>query len=84
MAFVRVRLENGSEASVSAEFAELHGLELLDKPATYGGRPLPTEHPDPAERPDPPAEHPVHRPALPPTNHESTARAGAESTEEKS
>lgn len=29
--FVRVRLDNGSEASVSAEFAKLNGLAAIEK-----------------------------------------------------
>lgn len=33
-AFVRVKLENGADATVSAGFAESHGLKPLDKPAT--------------------------------------------------
>lgn len=32
--FVRVKLENGADATVSAGFAKSHGLEPLDKPAT--------------------------------------------------
>lgn len=43
--FVRVKLENGSEASVSAELAELHSLEIVDKPAaTRRGVALPAKH----------------------------------------
>lgn len=50
--FVRVKLENGSEASVSAELAELHNLEpLVDsktktpKPAAdRRGSALPAKH----------------------------------------
>lgn len=45
MTFVRVKLENGSEASVSAELAELHNLKPLDKPAVdRRGRALPAKH----------------------------------------
>lgn len=44
MAFVRVRLENGSEASISAEYADLLGLKPLNKPAAVGGRALPAKH----------------------------------------
>lgn len=33
--FVRVKLENGAEATLSREFAEIKGIEILDnKPAT--------------------------------------------------
>jgi hypothetical protein len=32
--FVRVKLENGAEVSVSEGFAETHSLKTLDKPAT--------------------------------------------------
>lgn len=42
--FVRVRLENGSEASVSAEFAKHCGLEPLKKPAAQNGVALPAKH----------------------------------------
>jgi hypothetical protein len=42
--FVRVKLENGSEASVSAEFAELLDLKPLEKPAARGGVALPAKH----------------------------------------
>lgn len=48
--FVRVRLENGSEASVSDEFAKLHKLDPLTerggelKPAERSGRALPAKH----------------------------------------
>lgn len=42
--FVRVKLENGSEASVSAEFAKLHDLKPLDKPAAIRGSALPAKH----------------------------------------
>lgn len=39
--FVRVKLENGAEASVSAGFAKSKGLKVLDKAATdRGGRAL--------------------------------------------
>lgn len=38
--FVRVRLDSGVEASVSPEFAELHKLTILDKPATSNGAAL--------------------------------------------
>ena len=41
--FVRVRLENGSEASVSAEFAKLHDLKPLSKPAASSGGALPAK-----------------------------------------
>lgn len=41
--FVRVRLENGSEASVSAEFAKLHDLKPLSKPAAGAGGALPAK-----------------------------------------
>lgn len=40
--FVRVSLDNGMEASLSAAFAEGAGLDVLDAPATNSwGRPLP-------------------------------------------
>lgn len=42
--FVRVRLENGSEASVSAAFAKRRKLTPLDKPAARGGKALPAKH----------------------------------------
>lgn len=43
--FVRVKLENGSDASVPAGFAERHQLEVLDKPAAGpNGRALPAKH----------------------------------------
>lgn len=35
---VRVRLDNGAEATVGASFARSFGLEELDKPATKHGR----------------------------------------------
>lgn len=39
--FVRVRLPNGHEATLSAAFAEGEGLEVLDAPATnLRGKPL--------------------------------------------
>lgn len=38
--FVRVRLENGSEASVTAEYAELVGLEPLKKDGSRNGEAL--------------------------------------------
>lgn len=41
--FVRVRLENGSEASVTAAFAELHDLKPLNKSGTTR-RALPAKH----------------------------------------
>lgn len=49
-AFVRVRLENGSEASVTAAFAKLHDLKPLTKPASRGRRALPAKH-DPLKKP---------------------------------
>lgn len=36
--FVRVKLANGHEATVTASFAEAKGLTVLDKPATSQGR----------------------------------------------
>ena len=43
--FVRVKLENGSEATVPAGFAKSHKLEPLDKPATHNdGTALPAKH----------------------------------------
>ena len=43
--FVRVRLENGSEASIPARAAEAAGLKPLKKPALgRDGRPLSTKH----------------------------------------
>lgn len=41
--FVRVKLENGAEVSVSPSFAESHDLKPLDKPAEYRGRALPAK-----------------------------------------
>lgn len=39
--FVRIRLENGREVSASRAYVEtLTGVEILDVPATKGGRPL--------------------------------------------
>lgn len=35
--FVRVKLPNGAEASVSASFAKSRGFKTLDKPATKNG-----------------------------------------------
>ena len=43
-AFVRVRLENGSEASVSAAFAKRHNLIPLNKPAGRNGKAIPAKH----------------------------------------
>ena len=48
--FVRVRLENGSEASVSPAFAALHKLKPLDKPAARGRVALPAKH-NPLKKP---------------------------------
>lgn len=48
--FVRVRLANGSEASVSPEFAKRHQLEPLDKPASKFGVALPAKH-NPIKKP---------------------------------
>lgn len=46
MDLVRVKLENGTEASVGTSFADSHGLKVLDKPAVdAAGRPIPTKHP---------------------------------------
>ena len=42
--FVRVKVENGAEVSVSASFAESRGLKPLDKPAADRGRALPAKH----------------------------------------
>lgn len=52
--FVRVRLDNGSEASVSVEFAKHKGLKPLDKPAARGRRALPAKH-NPLTKPTTPA-----------------------------
>lgn len=42
MSFVRVRLENGHEVSMSETHARTSGLEVLDQPATdLRGKPLP-------------------------------------------
>ena len=39
--FVRIRVENGREVSVNRAYVEpLSGVEILDTPATKGGRPL--------------------------------------------
>lgn len=57
--FVRVRLENGSEASVSVEHAKRVGLTPLEKPAARGGKALPAKH-NPFTKPVPvpaPADH---------------------------
>lgn len=44
--WVRVKLENGAEKSVSAGFAASHNLKPLSKPAADGvGRPLRTKYP---------------------------------------
>lgn len=44
--FVRVKLENGSEATVSEGFAKSHGLKPLSKVAEDRlGRPIRTKHP---------------------------------------
>lgn len=41
---VRVKLEDGSEASVGAAYAEVHGFTVLDKPATdRRGKALPAK-----------------------------------------
>jgi hypothetical protein len=48
--FVRVRLENGSEASVSPAFAKRHDLTPLDKPASKNGVALPAKH-NPLKKP---------------------------------
>lgn len=40
---VRVRLSNGSEASVSESLAKTHDLKVLDKPATRHGRAIPAK-----------------------------------------
>jgi hypothetical protein len=46
MTLVRVRLDSGAEATVGASFAESHGLEVLDKPATTRlGKALPAKYP---------------------------------------
>ncbi len=42
--FVRVRLANGSEASVSPALAKRHNLKPLDKPAERNGVALPAKH----------------------------------------
>jgi hypothetical protein len=48
--FVRVRLENGSEASVSAAFAKSQRLKTVDKPAARNGVALPAKY-DPLTKP---------------------------------
>lgn len=50
--FVRVRLENGAEASVPEAVARKHGLTPLNKPAARNGRALPAKH-NPLWRPAP-------------------------------
>lgn len=48
--FVRVRLENNSEASVSVEFAKAFGLKPLDnKTAAAHGQAIPAKH-DPLKK----------------------------------
>lgn len=44
MALVRVR-HNGAEVSVGEGTAARHGLEVLDKPARFGGRTIPAKYP---------------------------------------
>lgn len=56
-AFVRVRLENGSEASVSEAFAKARNLTPLDKPAARGGKALPAKHNPLIKLTKPPADH---------------------------
>ena len=41
---VRVRLGDGTEASVGEAFAKSHALKVLDKPATRHGRTIPAKH----------------------------------------
>jgi hypothetical protein len=43
--YVRVRLDNGSEKTVTELIASVYGYEVLDKP-THGrdGRPIPPKH----------------------------------------
>lgn len=49
--FVRVRLENGSEASVSAAFAKSQRLKIVEKkPAAKNGMALPAKY-DPLTKP---------------------------------
>lgn len=40
---VRVRLDNGTEASVGRAFADKHDLKVLDKPAIRNGRAISTK-----------------------------------------
>lgn len=58
MGFVRVRLENGMEATVSEAYAQSTGLQIVDGSAVdVRGRPLPaagTSGPAPAPTPLPP------------------------------
>ena len=43
--YARVRLDNGSEVTVTAHLAAVRGLKTLDKPAVgRDGRPLPPKH----------------------------------------
>ena len=42
--FVRVKLPNGSEATVQESLAKRHKLPVLDKPATVRGLPRPAKH----------------------------------------
>lgn len=63
--FVRVRLENGSEASVSAEFAERKGLKPITpedgKPnAARFGKALPAKH-NPLKKSAPPTDTPKEK-----------------------
>ncbi len=49
--FVRVKLDNGAEVSVSADYAEHHKLKTLDQPASDGrGRALPDKPPEEKSR----------------------------------
>lgn len=43
--FVRVKLDDGAEVTISAAFAESHSLKVLNKPSTRFGRPLPAKPP---------------------------------------
>lgn len=45
--FVRVRLDNGAEVSVSKALAEMCGLKPLNKPAARNGVALPAKYPSP-------------------------------------